>query len=102
MDHILLRRAKLFQPSEPSLPDGWTYRKDICAWVDADAPDILMTTGLRLATPSQPAKPPVPPLPRPSRQPGPRRPLPKAPPEQKPLPMTKKADMETGEDMKGT
>ena len=93
MDHILLKRAIRFEPGKQLNTEGWAYRKDIGAWVDADSPDVLMVTdeavvpyGVRES-------------PRPNGL-GTRKPAPK-PPRPKPRPMSKKADMETGEDMKG-
>ena len=80
-DHILLARASRFPiPNEPPIR-GWSYRRDIGAWVLQDQPDQLMVSG----TPG--------PRPQPSPQP---RPEPRPRP-----PMSKKEDIETGEDMKG-
>jgi len=98
MDHLLIKRATTFDPRMRLRTDGWIYRKDIGAWVDADQPNILMATGEPVCEygsqiPSRPDKPNSSPKqpPRPKPQ----------PPKPKPRPMSKKADIETGEDMKG-
>ncbi len=71
--HILIDRAHQFPvPCEPPIV-GWTYRRDIGAWVLADKPDRLMVS-----------------RPRDSRS----QPYPQPP-------ISKKRDIETGEDMKG-
>lgn len=86
-EHVLLRLAHRF-PVGPVQPiTGWRYRRDIGAWVDRDAPDTLFADGATFAHPSPPKPPPKP-------QPSP------PPPKPRP-PMSKKADIETGEDMKG-
>ena len=88
-DHLLIRLAHRF-PVGPIQPiTGWRYRRDIGAWVDSDAPEALFADGAAFADASPP-KPPLPP--QPSPQPPPPKPRP---------PMSKKADIETGEDMKG-
>jgi hypothetical protein len=76
-NHILIARAHQFPiPNEPPIC-GWSYRRDIGAWVLQDQPDQLMVSG----APD--------PRPQPSPKPKPR------------PPMSKKEDIETGEDMKG-
>jgi hypothetical protein len=75
--HILIARAHLFAvPNEPPI-SGWSYRRDIGAWVLQDEPDELMVSGTSTPRPQ--------PHPRPKPRP----------------PMSKKEDIETGEDMKG-
>jgi hypothetical protein len=81
--HILVSRAFRFPVQAPKLGDGWAYRRDIGAWVDADLPSNLMVD------------PNPKPEPRPHPQP---RPEPYRP---KPRPASKKFDVETGEDLKG-
>ena len=81
-EHVLIRLAHRFPATTVQPIAGWRYRRDIGAWVDCDAPDSLYAEGLVLANSSQPK-------PRHQPQPKPRPPI------------TKKADMETGEDMKG-
>lgn len=70
--HVLIQQASRFPVRAPEAIVGWRYRRDIGAWVDATSPACLMVD-------------PAPPQskPRPAR------------------PMTKKMDIETGEDMKG-
>lgn len=76
--HVLLERAHRFEKGTARLDlMGWTYRRDIGAWVDADNPEILMVS------PSSDTTTPPKPDPRPK-------------------PVSKKCDHETGEDMKGT
>jgi hypothetical protein len=79
-DHILLERAFKFRYAETGPLNGWQYRRDIGAWVEEFNSDNLMVSTEGAQNPSQPR--PVPPQPR-------------------PRPISKKADMETGEDMKG-
>ncbi len=71
--HPLIRHAHFFPPVEPVMTAGWVYRRDIGAWVESVQPDSLM----------------VAPQPKPNPTP---RPAP---------PTSKKADRETGEDLKG-
>jgi hypothetical protein len=85
-EHILFRLAHRFPVATVQPIGGWRYRRDIGAWVDCDAPDSLYVEGVVLANPSQ-AKPKPKPQPQPRPKPRP--------------PMSKKCDMETGEDMKG-
>lgn len=82
--HPLLREAHMFPAGAGSDVAGWRYRRDVGAWVDDADPDSLMV--LQAAKPGGPPEP-KPPAPRPK------------PP--KPIPVSKKADSETGEDMKG-
>ncbi len=79
-DHVLIRLAHRFPvtPVEPIA--GWRYRRDIGAWVDSDAPESLYADGAALQDASPTGAGP--------------KPRPKPPP-------SKKADLETGEDMKG-
>ena len=95
MDHLLLKRATTFAPGRQLSTEGWVYRKDIGAWVDAESPDVLMATDEAvLPYGSQgPSRPSGPSSPKPAPRPQPQTP--------KPRPMSKKADIETGEDMKG-
>lgn len=79
-DHILLERAFKFQYAEVGPLNGWQYRRDIGAWVDESNPDELMVDSDGVEDSERPR--PVPPRPR-------------------PRPTSKKADIETGEDMKG-
>ncbi len=83
-DHVLIRLAHRFPVTSVQPVTGWRYRRDIGAWVDSDAPDRLYAEGAAFANPA-------PPKPQPNPQP---RPKPRPP-------MSKKCDMETGEDMKG-
>lgn len=76
-DHVVIRDAHRFSPAEFSIDAGWQYRRDIGAWVDALVPDSLMV----LASAARPDGGPV--------------------AAKKPRPVSKKADQETGEDMKG-
>lgn len=77
--HLLISRAFRFPASPAPKPVvGWIYRRDRGAWVDADDPDRPMADDRALN----------------AEDPKPR-------PKPKPDPMSKKADMETGEDMKG-
>lgn len=76
--HMLLRSAFRFPVQPRPTVDGWRYRRDLAAWVDEADPEVLMVT---------------PPLGKPGEPPPPQPP--------KPVPMSKKADQETGEDMKG-
>lgn len=95
MDHLLLKRATRFAPGTQLNTEGWVYRKDIGAWVDADSPDVLMATDEAVVPygSQENPRPTSPSTPRPEPRPQPQRP--------KPRPMSKKADIETGEDMKG-
>lgn len=77
-----MARAFRFTPTREAPNDYWTYRRDIGLWVETAQRDHLMITSMVEPRPPQPR----PPHPRPE----PERP-----------PMSKKADMETGEDMKG-
>lgn len=99
MNHLLLERAFFFPTERVLQTEGWAYRKDIGAWVDADEPEILMVTGdcirpYGTQTPSDPDSP----KPLEPREPTRRIPM---QPRPKPRPMSKKCDIETGEDMKG-
>jgi hypothetical protein len=75
--HLLLRRSFRFPPHQDLSIEGWTYNRDLGAWVTEEAPHRLMVSVMKDPRPN-PKPQPVPP------------------------PMSKKADMETGEDMKGT
>lgn len=75
--HLLIDRSFKFDAKEPRPIEGWVYRRDIGAWVDSGQPDHLMV--------DQPVNSPQ----RPSV------------PQPRPTPQSKKADFETGEDMKG-
>lgn len=86
--HILIRFAHRFPVTTVQPISGWRYRRDIGAWVDSDASDSLYVDGMVSQNP-QPPKPPPKPQPPPAPRPKPR------------PPMSKKCDMETGEDMKG-
>lgn len=70
-DHVLIERAFRFPAHPPKETDGWVYRRDIGAWVDSESPNHLMV---------EPGAGPGKPSPR---------------------PVSKKMDIETGEDMKG-
>lgn len=85
-EHAILRLANRFAPTEPVQPPGWRYRRDIGAWVNASYPDTLMIEYTQGNTRPEPQPP---------------RPKPQPPPSEPPLPMSKKGDIETGEDMKG-
>lgn len=74
--HVLLALAHRFPLSELASADGWVYRRDIGAWVAQDSPDDLMINAMSNPDPNSPEQPPRP-------------------------PMTKKNDIETGEDLKG-
>lgn len=76
--HMLIGRSFRFRPAVEQPILGWIYRRDIGAWVDEKAQDQLMVAVMTQPTPPQPE-------PRPRPEP----------------PMSKKADLETGEDMKG-
>ncbi len=76
--HPLLGEAHKFPTNPTSDVVGWRYRRDVGAWVDDNDPDSLMVDCMA-------AKPGEVPSPRPP----------------KPMPVSKKADRETGEDMKG-
>lgn len=80
-EHVLIERARRFPVKMNPDIAGWIYRRDIGAWVEEDFPDRLMVA-------NEPPRPSPQPKPQPIRQP-------------KPRPMSKKADVETGEDMKG-
>ncbi len=84
-DHLLIRLAHRFPPAAPMDVDGWAYRRDLGAWVSANAPEMLMVSEVVESLSKEP---------RPQPRPQPR-------PEPRPMPMSKKADHETGEDMKG-
>lgn len=79
MAHLLISRAHRFaRPPEPQdSPSAWKYDRSIGAWLLAGSNRKLMVRSLA----SQPNPPEEPPPPDP--------------------PMSKKADLETGEDMKG-
>jgi hypothetical protein len=77
------------------MDEGWKYRQDIGVWVDADDMETAMMTGHQIPMPAQGAKRPQ----QPERRPRPRKTP--DPGKRKPRPMTKKCDIETGEDMKG-
>ncbi len=83
-EHVLIRLAHRFPATTVQPIAGWRYRRDIGAWVDCDAPDSLYAEGVAFANPSQPK-----PRPQPQSQAKPRPPI------------SKKCDIETGEDMKG-
>ncbi len=72
--HVLIEEAIRFPVSDGEDFTGWRYRRDIGAWACANAPNQLLVS-LDESAPSTP------------------RPKP---------PMSKKADVETGEDLKGT
>lgn len=76
-DHLLLSRAHRFPPASPAVGNTWRYRRDVGAWVESERPDSLMVAPVA-------GKPGEKPRPRPD-----------------PVPTSKKADHETGEDMKG-
>ncbi len=73
--HVLLGLAARFPEAEPQSHPGWTYDRGIGAWVMDGFPTELM---VQKPGPSSPPPPPRP-----------------------PAPQSKKADRETGEDMKG-
>lgn len=75
--HLLLALAERFATREPVPSDGWVYDRSIGTWVFGDRPPELM------ANPKPPPQQPWPPKPRPG-------------------PASKKGDLETGEDMKGS
>jgi len=79
---LLFALASRLPAGDPAEVDGWVYRRDIGAWVDADNRELLMVLAA-----DPPPKPPPKPVPPPTRP--------------KPRPMSKKFDHETGEDMKG-
>ncbi len=70
-DHVLIERAFRFPAQQPKDTEGWVYNREIGAWVDAEKPNQLMV------------------------EPG------AGPDKPKPRPVSKKMDIETGEDMKG-
>ena len=74
--HILLERAFNFPivraPADSQYPD-WRYDRRVGAWVSATTGDLMVATN----------------------------PKPSSPPTPRPRPVSKKADLETGEDMKG-
>jgi hypothetical protein len=72
--HLLIRQSFRFQPFQDRPINGWAYSRELGAWVSQQPPHRLMVSVMK--------------------NPGPR--------PQPPPPMSKKADMETGEDMKGT
>ncbi len=83
--HLLLARANRFPLGKIEDISGWLYQRTLGAWVDADEPNNLMVSSKPAAAPS----------PRPEQ--------PSTPPQKpKPIPASKKCDVETGEDMKGT
>lgn len=86
--HVMIRLAHRFPVPTVQPIAGWRYRRDIGAWVDGHAPDSLYVDGVISESPQPP---------RPTPQP---QPPPTPPPRPRP-PMSKKCDMETGEDMKG-
>jgi hypothetical protein len=73
--HLLIERSHRFQTSQPAFSSGWVYCRNIGAWVEDGDRQSLMAN----------------PKPRPTPGPPPR-----------PRPVSKKNDVETGEDMKGT
>jgi hypothetical protein len=85
--HVLIRFAHRFPVIAVQPISGWRYRRDIGAWVDCDAPDSLYADGTVCQNPQPPKPAPKPPRPTPRPKPRP--------------PMSKKCDIETGEDMKG-
>lgn len=76
--HLLLGLAARFTRGEPPVYQGWRYDRLVGVWVSEKEGSILM------ANPTKP-QPSVPPAPKP-RPTG---------------PVSKKNDIETGEDMKG-
>jgi len=82
--HLLIEKSARFPIATPGTGEGWHYRRQIGAWVDAEWPDRLMVDPDAMQA-GQPANPTPAPRPRP-KPPG---------------PMTKKNDIETGEDLKG-
>jgi hypothetical protein len=86
--HVMMRLAHRFPLPTVQPIAGWRYRRDIGAWVDCHAPDTLYADGVALVNAAQPN-----PKPKPTPEPQPK-------PKPRP-PMSKKCDMETGEDMKG-
>lgn len=85
--HVLLKLAARFGTTEPVLDPYWYYDRGVGAWVVEADPDTLMVT-------------PPKPDPKPSPKSPPKSPPPPPPP--RPRPRSKKEDVETGEDMKGT
>jgi hypothetical protein len=88
-EHVLLRLANRFPAREPDPVVGWLYNRDIGAWVDLADPSTLYA--YEIVNVGQTGPKPSPGTPKPPPQP-----VPKPRP-----PMSKKADLETGEDMKG-
>ena len=84
-DHLLLARAHRFPLIPSTVGEGWQYRRELGAWVETAAPDSLMVSWTAGTIGKQPN-----PQPNPQPRPQPR-----------PMPTSKKADVETGEDMKG-
>jgi len=74
--HLVLRRSFRFRPYQDGPIKGWTYSRDLGAWVAEEEPHRLMVRLMKNPGPN-PQPQPLPP------------------------PMSKKADMETGEDLKG-
>jgi hypothetical protein len=73
-DHILLQLAVRFPGGDPPINQGRRYDRFVGIWV-AEGSDVHL-----MANPTGPRKPP---------------------PQPRPGPMSKKGDIETGEDMKG-
>lgn len=69
--HPAIQLAKRFDPARNDVHPYWTYRRDIGAWVAACEPAALMVSSISKKDPPHP------------------------------VPTSKKADVETGEDMKG-
>jgi hypothetical protein len=85
--HILLERAFKFPVERPTAGDlypGWCYDRRRGAWISVLNNELMVTEATN------------PPRPRPQPQPRPEPPNPRPP-----RPVSKKADAETGEDMKG-
>lgn len=85
-EHPLLSESYRFSIDAEPIAAGWRYRRDVGAWVLDSAPDNLM-----VAQGPNPPRAAGPDRPRPPQDPNPPR----------PRPISKKADHETGEDMKG-
>lgn len=80
--HPLLRLAHRFPTDEPRVDPYWQYRRDWGMWVESSNDERPMIGVKDQASPDQPRPQPRPEPPR-------------------PIPTSKKADRETGEDMKG-
>lgn len=86
-EHVLIRMANRFPARGPDPVVGWRYNRQIGAWVDLAEPSTLYAH--EIVGQTGPKPPPGSPKPPPQPSPRPR------------PPMSKKADLETGEDMKG-